>query len=110
MYDQQDIQTNKLIALLSNIPILFWLPFITCKDSKFAKFHANQGLILLIIGVVAGIIVGILGIIPLIGILFKIIGWLVEVVTFALMVIGMVNAYQGKAWKFPVIGEFVLIK
>ena len=42
-YDTQDIQSNKVWAVLAYLGILFFLPLVACKDSRFGKFHANQG-------------------------------------------------------------------
>lgn len=43
-YDTQDIQSNKVWAVLAYLGILFFLPLVACKDSRFGKFHANQDL------------------------------------------------------------------
>lgn len=109
MYDQEDIQNNKVIAMLSNIPILFWLPFVACPTSRFAKFHANQGLLLLIISSVCAIVFGILGLIPIVRIITNIIAALIGLVILGLVILGMVKAHSGEAFKFPIIGEFELI-
>lgn len=47
MYDTQDIQTNKVWAALSYVGILFILPLlVNGGQSRYAKYHANQGFIL----------------------------------------------------------------
>jgi hypothetical protein len=46
--DQKDIQDNKAITYLSYIGLLFLVPMLAKKESKFAMFHAKQGLILTI--------------------------------------------------------------
>ena len=45
-FDNQDIQNNKIMAILSYFGILVLVPILAAKESKFARFHANQGLIL----------------------------------------------------------------
>ena len=47
-YDPQDIEKNKFMAILSYLGILVIVPILAAKESKFARFHANQGLILCI--------------------------------------------------------------
>ena len=47
---KEDIEKNKGIAALSYL--LFFLPLIFAQDSKFARFHMNQGLILLLVAVI----------------------------------------------------------
>lgn len=44
---------NKLCCELAYTGTLFWLPLIACPDKKNARYHANQGLWLLILSVVA---------------------------------------------------------
>ena len=48
-FEQEDIQNNKTMAILAYIGILVLIPIFAAKESKFARFHANQGLVLLII-------------------------------------------------------------
>lgn len=48
-FDRDDIAKNKGMAVLSYIWILFIIPLFAAKDSKFARFHANQGLVLFIV-------------------------------------------------------------
>ena len=47
-YDPQDIEENKFMAILAYFGILVIIPILAAKDSKFARFHSNQGLILCI--------------------------------------------------------------
>lgn len=61
-YTPEDIEKNKTMAGLAYL--LFFLPLIACPESKYAKFHANQALLLLIAGIAGNVI---LGIIPVIG-------------------------------------------
>ncbi|MFD3450384.1 DUF4870 domain-containing protein [Microbacteriaceae bacterium 4G12] len=101
-FDQKDIEKNKAVAGLSYF--LFFLPFLVAADSKYARFHANQSLILLIISVAGGFI---LGMIPVIG-------WIVYpffcIAVFILYIIGLINAFNGKAKRLPLVGEFDIFK
>ena len=45
-YAQDDIEKNKVMAVLAYFGILVLIPIFAAKDSKFARFHANQGLVL----------------------------------------------------------------
>ena len=47
-FDPTDIQNNKAMGILSYIGLLVLIPIFAAKDSKFARFHANQGLVLVI--------------------------------------------------------------
>ncbi len=103
-FDPADIQANKIIAILSYIGILVLVPILAANGSKFAKFHANQGLILLIIEFISGILtsMSMLFIQP-IG-FFAFLLWLLA---FSLSIIGIVNAASGNATELPLIGSSI---
>lgn len=106
-FDQSDIQQNKVMAVLAYFGLLFLVPLLAAKESKYAKFHTNQGLVLWIAGLIAGVVSSILAVIPVVG---AILGALISLVMFALMIIGIVNAATGKAKELPVIGKIKLLK
>lgn len=115
-YSRSDIEGNKLMAVLSYLGILVLVPILAAKDSPFAKFHATQGLNLLIVSVAWSIVSGIIGAIlgaigvTFLSVLWSIITWLVSIVIFLTMVIGIINAAQGKAKELPIIGGFRILK
>ena len=95
MYDTQDIQTNKVWAALSYVGILFILPLlVNGGQSRYAKYHANQGFILFLANIVVGIASAILGKIPVLG---AVLSALLSLASLALMIIGIINAANGKA-------------
>lgn len=102
IFDSADIEKNKTMAGLSYF--IFFLPLIVCPESKYAKFHANQALLLLIVSIAGNII---LGIIPIIGwILIPL--FLVAICVFGIM--GLINGFSGKAKPLPLFGKFTIIK
>lgn len=114
-FDPADIASNKAMAILSYFGLLVLIPLLAAKNSRFARFHANQGLIVLIAGVVGTIGQRVLGLvlkyIPYIGgVLAGLIGFAVSAVLLVLTVLGIINAAQGKAKELPVIGKFQLLK
>ena len=100
-YDTQDIEKNKVMAVLAYI--LFFIPLLAAKDSKFARFHTNQGLVLFLGGIIASVV----AVIPVIGWIIAPIAGLVITV---LAVIGILNALNGRAKELPVIGKFKILK
>ncbi len=108
--DPNDIQQNKVMAILAYLSWLVLIPLLAAKESKFARFHCNQGLILAIAEIACWILFGILGIIPFIGIIFRIIGWLADIAFFVFAILGIINAYNGKAKELPIIGKFQILK
>ncbi|WP_317450933.1 hypothetical protein [Alkalibacillus aidingensis] len=98
-----DVEENKGLAVVAYI--LFFIPLLVARHSRFAIYHANQGLLLLITAILiytAGLIIPIIGlmiIIP-IGCLFIFILWL----------IGILNVIKGEMNPLPLIGHYQVIK
>ena len=97
------MENNKLLAAISYIWILFLVPLFVAKDDAFARFHANQGLLLFLVSIVLGII----AIIPFVGAIISAIG---GVVTFIFMILGIINALKGEMKPLPFIGGIEIIK
>ena len=104
-----DVSKNKGLAILSYFGILFIVPLLAAKDSKFAMFHANQGLVLFITEIILAFASGIISAfnIPVIG---SLISLAVSVVSVVLAVLGIVNAAHGEEKELPIIGQYRLIK
>ena len=100
-FDKDDIEKNKAMGLLAYI--LFFIPLLAAKDSPFARYHANQGLVLFICGLISSV----LWIIPILG---WIIAPILSIVITVLAVIGIINALNGKAKELPIIGKFKILK
>lgn len=109
-FDPVDIESNKVMGILSYLSWLVLIPLIAAPKSPFARFHANQGLILAIIETVFSIVLGTLSLIPVVGIIFNIILSLSGLVFLLFTILGIVNAANGKAKELPVIGKIRLIK
>lgn len=103
--DPKDAQDNKAMGILAYISILVLVPIFAAKESPFARFHANQGLILLIVEVAASLISNILG-----GVIISLLMWAVNVVCTVFSIIGIVNAAKGKCVALPIIGGIELLK
>lgn len=125
--EQQDIADNKIMAILAYCGPLVLVPIFAAPKSKFARYHSNQGLLLLIAEVAYGIIQGILT--AILGMLFPWsweYGWIgghgpvYDIITTILgilwiawgilAILGIVNAVQGKLKELPIIGKFKLLK
>ena len=98
--DQGDIEKNKVMAVLSYIGILCLIPLLAAKESKFAQFHAKQGLVLFL----AEVLLSILYAIPALNVVMVFVGWIIYILLVVLAIMGIVNALQGKYWKMPVLG------
>lgn len=113
-FDAQDIQSSKAMAILAYLGPLVLIPLFAAKDSRFARYHTNQGLVLLIGWIAYSIVYSILSRIILaiswrLYFLVSIIG-LIGLVFLVLAVIGIINAANGRAKELPVIGKIKLLK
>ena len=110
-FDPQDIQNNKVMALLAYLWILFLVPLLAAPNSRFARYHANQGLVLFIFGAIAGVVAGIICVIPVIGLIIGgILSAAVSIFDLVLMILGIVNAANGQAKQLPLIGGITILK
>ena len=110
------MEKNKVFAILAYIGILFVVPLLAARESKFAMYHTNQGLVLFLVAVISGIA---LTIISVILHFIPVLGWMVSglastalwVGIIVLMVLGILTAAKGECKPLPVIGDrFTLIK
>ena len=110
-FDPQDINDNKGMSVLAYIGILFLIPLLACPNSRFARYHTNQGLVLFLLELAICVVTSIFAFIPVIG---PIIGGLISAVggifTLVLMILGIINAAQGQAKELPLIGKITLLK
>jgi len=79
--------------------------FLIEKEDGFVRFHAMQSIIFFGAVTVIQIILGILGIIPVIGLIFDIIGYIVWLLAVVMWIVFMIKAYQGDRFKFPITGQ-----
>jgi len=92
----KDIEENKLIAALSYVWILCLVPLLLKRDSKFAQFHAKQGLVLFIIEVFASFFL----------MWLPVVGQLVALALLIISVVSFVKALSGEWWKIPYLYEW----
>jgi len=91
----KDVEENKTIAALSYVWILCLVPLLGKKDSKFAQFHAKQGLVLFIIEIVSGLLIW-----------FPIFGQLLALALLVISVVGIIKALNGEWWEIPYIHDW----
>ena len=117
-YHQQsgnDATNNKAMGILAYLGILVLVPIFAAKESRFARFHANQGLVLAITEIAYGIVISIIN-----AIMFAI-SWRIAAITgtifgilwlgfLAFSILGIINAANGKTDPLPVIGNITILK
>lgn len=103
--NEPDENNLKMISALGYLGILFFVPMLMFPKSKFAMFHANQALLLLIAALI----------IQTVGWVIPVIGWFVviplgSIFLLVLFIMGVINAFGGKMQRLPVIGGYDIIK
>lgn len=117
-FDPADIEKNKLMGVLSYFSWLVLVPIFAAKDSRFARFHANQGLVLAIAEIAWWIIQRV--VLKLTGAILSYHLWtlqlilaqllsLVNIVFLVFAIIGIINVANGKAKELPIIGKFKIL-
>ena len=101
-----DVESNKVFAILAYIGILVLVPIFAAPNSKFAKFHANQGLVLFIAEVILLAIAWTLGGLWIIRLLVNV----ARILCLVLAILGIVAAAQGEEKELPVIGSIHILK
>ena len=100
-FSQDDINNNNILAAVVLVPLLFWVYFITDKQSNYVRYCANQGLVFTILFVVLSVAAALLGFLPLVGWIFKIADILLAVA----VIIQIIGAIGGGIKDLPLIGE-----
>lgn len=97
------IGKEKNIAMAVIAYIIFFIPLLTgdAKRDSFVKYHTKQGLVLFLLVVLLNVINWIL---PFY--IWWTINWILSLGTLVLLILGIVNAVNGKQEPLPVIGKF----
>lgn len=113
-FEKEDIEKNSAYAVLGYFGILVLIPIIFAPNSKYARFHANQAVILFIMNTVYLLVAaGVIALLALAGKVAAIIAGfifaLLSLVIFVMWAKGLSNAASGRAKKLPLIGEYEII-
>ena len=101
--------------MLSYLNFLVLIPIFAAKDDPFARYHANQGVILFIITIILNILSSVaenifLGISPILAVAVAGIVGLVGIVVFVLIILGIINAAKGQMKPVPLVGGIKILK
>jgi len=92
---RKDVEENKTVAALSYAWILCLVPLLGKRKSKFAQFHAKQGLVLFIIELGASLVMW-----------FPVFGQLLMLALLVVSVLGIIKALNGEWWKIPYLYDW----
>jgi uncharacterized membrane protein len=94
------------LAYITIIPAIIFLIVAPYNQKPIIKFHAFQCLGLAAAEIALVIVGIIIGFIPIIGTIWHIASLLIWLAIVILWVLCVINAFQGKIFKIPVIGDF----
>lgn len=101
-----DYETTRHAKVASALGYLFFvIPLIMCPDSKFARYHANQSLIMCFLVVIAGVVVSFMP--NMVGFLLMVL-ILLFVLFFSIR--GFSFALRGIARRIPFFGKLIIIQ
>lgn len=112
-YDREDINKNRAMAILAYIGPLVFIPMFAAKNSKFARFHVNQGFLLFLVWASLSVLSTFFNLIYLprfLDVLIQLSLWAVSIPATVINVIGIVNAARGKAKELPIIGKIRIFR
>jgi len=97
----EEIESGKTMAFVAYL--IFFIPLLIddAKKNKFVMFHTEQSLVIVLINV-AGVVLGTIGSFFCIGVVF----YLLNLFALILWIIGVINAFSGKATPLPLVGQF----
>ena len=120
-FSKTDIEANKGPALLSYFGLLVLIPIFAAKHSPYARYHANQGLVLfvgmlvwaVIDGAVTALLRALLG--NALGLwgMYSLCGTALNIIYAGfsiLAVIGIINVLNERAKELPIIGKYKILK
>lgn len=116
-FDNNDIERHCIIAIVSYIPFLFFVPMLIKPRSGYLRFHGIQGLTMFLVGIfleflnillnaiISSVLVGIVG-----SVLTIIITVIINMCILLLISTGIANSVKGIARELPIIGKYKLLK
>jgi uncharacterized membrane protein len=108
--DPEDAEKHKVFGILAYFVFFCFVPIIVASESPYAKYHANQGLVLFLAEVATFIVTGAFVFMPFIGVIVYYLHLAMLLPFGGLAIFGIINAAAGKCVPLPVIGKFQLIK
>lgn len=101
--NQDDVEKNKPVAILAYI--IFFIPLLAARESRFAMFHANQGFLVFLTVVAVNVV----------GMIIPVIGWFIifplgSLFALVLVILGIINAVNGQMKPLPLLGKIEIFK
>ena len=117
---ESEVNRQKFSAIAGYVPGLFFVPLVVESKSHFCRFHANQGLLVLLVMLLPQTILPVLvrifaSVLPnfILVNLWPIFGFLASIVNPVVIFLGVLGAWHAfnlRCVRLPVIGNFNIIK
>lgn len=98
---------NTLMCVLSYFGIFALIPYFTQKDDAFINWHARQGLLITAAAIVISFTLGVLSLVPAVGVVASILSMLFSVGVIVLSVFCIIQACNGRKWAVPGVSAFL---
>lgn len=112
-YSSSSSSDDTIMGILAYLSVLVFIPIFAAKESKFARYHSNQGVTLFIFElawfVISAILTVIFVFVPALGVILKILKWAFRLGFLALIIIGIINVCNREMKPLPVIGDMLHI-
>jgi fumarate reductase subunit D len=87
---------SRILALMSYLGVLVFVPLVVNRDDEYVHFHARQGLVIWTFGVLAIFMLYVPG-------LGKLVFSFLAMAVMAFSMIGLVSVLLHKDWKLPIV-------
>lgn len=109
-FSSHDVRDHRFLAAIAYLGILWIIPFLAGKNSRFVKFHLGQGLLVLLLDGIAATLGGIAfftyGFAPVVSPALAALVELTVIFSFVLRIFGVTAAVRGRARELPLIGGY----
>ncbi len=114
---EADIGNHRAMAILSYIPVLVIIPLVFGQQSRFVRYHTNQGFLLFILEALRwGIMSVLYTALPLmfkshpILALFGLLNGAISFLFLAFAIVGLLHVVGGQCQELPAIGKYRVIE
>ena len=101
---------TRLLCVLAYVPFLFFLPLVFASKNSRTKFHANQGLVLLIAIVVINLLIAVLDSFVTLPVAKNAIFTICNMFLLAFALLGILHVCKEEDRPLPFIGKIKIIK
>ena len=104
----KEVITNadRIFAVMAYVGFFVIVPILFRPNSRFVRFHVNQGLVLFLIDSIMMLIGGVVGGVWIMVKVLDVIQWL----CYVMMILGILFALQGREKELPLIGKIKLLR